>query len=215
MASGKKRIALEICLPDGARHRATVLPGITVGQLLREVLAEFSDDVRYLDRHQEQRYSLWLPDDDFALPPDRAIRALGPLTALELREKPLPIPNGATPLGIPFYLRYRSHVFPIGWQPALIGRPEPNSPRNNLLAVNLEPYSLAVSRQQAEILRVESRVAVRRLSGNPTSLNGELLPFNEESPDESPAFPLGTNDSLSFDHSGITLQCIVLETEPA
>lgn len=212
MASGKKRIGLEICLPDGARHRALVLPHVTVGQLIREALAEFSDDVRYLDQHERERYSLWLPDDDYALPPDRAIQALGPVSVLELREKPIPAPAGAMPLGIPFYLRYRSHVFPIGWQPALIGRPEPNSPRNALLAVNLEPYSLAVSRQQAEVLMVDDRLAVRRLSRTSTSLNGKLLDFNEESPNESPAVPLQTDDLLSFDQSGIVLQCVMPHT---
>jgi len=209
MASGKKRIGFEICLPDGARHRALALPGVTVGQLIQEVLAEFSGDVRYLDQHQRQRYALWLPGDDHALPLDRAIQALGPLTALELREKPLPIPAGAAPLGIPFYLRYRSHVFPIGWQPALIGRPEPNSSRNALLAVDLQPYSLAVSRQQAELLVAGERVAIRRLSDNPTSLNGKLLPFDEESPEATPATPLQADDLLSLERSGIVLQCVL------
>lgn len=209
MASEKKRISFDICLPDGARHRALVLPGLTVGQLTQEVLAEFSGDTRYLDRHEEQRYSLWLPGDDYPLPPNRAIQALGPLTTLELREKALPIPAGATPLTVALYLRHRSHVFPIVWQPAIIGRPEPNSPRNGLLAVNLQPYSFAVSRQQAELLMVDGRAAVRRLSGNPTSLNGQLLPFNEELPETTPAVSLAADDLLSLDRSGITLQCIM------
>jgi hypothetical protein len=209
MASAKKRIGFELWLPDGTRHRALALPGATVDELIGEVLAEFSADIRYLDQYERQRYSLWLPGDDRALPPDRSIQQLGPLTTLEFRERPATIPAGAEPLTPPIYLRYRSHVFRVAWQPGVIGRPEPGLQRNAFLAVNLEPYSLAVSRRQAEVISQGGRLAVRRLIDNPTRLNGELLPFNEEQPEESPAVPLHAGDVLLLERSKIELQCLL------
>ena len=208
MASGKRRIGLQIHLPDGTTYRALALPEVTMAQLVREILAEFSGDIRYLDRHQPQRYGLWSPGDIRPLPGDRPIHQLGAQTTLAFREQHPATPRGATLLERPVYLRYRSHVFCVTWQPGVIGRPQPDSLLNQLLAVNLEPYSLAVSRRQAEVLRVGDQVAIRRLSTNPTSLNGRLIEFNEEAPDESPIIPLCDDDHLSFDQSGIVLQCV-------
>ena len=41
MASGKRRIGLQIHLPDGTIHRARALPEVTMAQLVHEILAEF------------------------------------------------------------------------------------------------------------------------------------------------------------------------------
>ena len=214
MASGKRRIGLQIHLPDGTTHRALALPEVTMAQLVHEVLAEFGGDIRYLDRHEPQRYGLWSPGDIRPLPGDRAIHQLGVQTMLTFREQLPATPRGATPLEQPVYLRYRSHVFCVAWQPGVIGRPKPDSPLNHLLAVNLEPYSLAVSRRQAEIVVVQGAPAVRRLSVNPMRLNGQLLPFNEDAPEHTPAIPLSADDQLSLESSSIVLHCL-LPTAPA
>jgi|CXWK01.1.fsa_nt_gi hypothetical protein len=214
MASGKRRIGLQIHLPDGTTHRALALPEVTMAQLVDEILAEFGGDIRYLDRHEPQRYGLWSPGDIRPLPGDRAIHQLGTQTMLVFREQLPATPRGAMPLEQPVYLRYRSHVFCVAWQPGVIGRPKPDSPLNHLLAVNLEPYSLAVSRRQAEIVVVQGAPAVRRLSVNPMRLNGQLLPFNEDAPEHSPAIPLSADDQLSLESSSIVLHCL-LPTAPA
>ena len=214
MASGKRRIGLQIHLPDGTTHRALALPEVTMAQLVDEILAEFGGDIRYLDRHEPQRYGLWSPGDIRPLPGDRAIHQLGTQTMLVFREQLPATPRGAMPLEQPVYLRYRSHVFCVAWQPGVIGRPKPDSPLNHLLAVNLEPYSLAVSRRQAEIVVVQGAPAVRRLSVNPMRLNGQLLPFNEDAPEHSPAIPLSADDQLSLESSSIVLHCL-LPTTPA
>ncbi len=214
MASGKRRIGLQIHLPDGTTHRALALPEVTMAQLVDEILAEFGGDIRYLDRHEPQRYGLWSPGDIRPLPGDRAIHQLGTQTMLVFREQLPATPRGAMPLEQPVYLRYRSHVFCVAWQPGVIGRPKPDSPLNHLLAVNLESYSLAVSRRQAEIVVVQGAPAVRRLSVNPMRLNGQLLPFNEDAPEHSPAIPLSADDQLSLESSSIVLHCL-LPTAPA
>lgn len=214
MASGKRRIGLQIHLPDGTTHRALALPEVTMAQLVNEILVEFSGDIRYLDRHEPQRYGLWSPGDIRPLPGDRAIHQLGTQTMLVFREQLPATPRGAMPLEQPVYLRYRSHVFCVAWQPGVIGRPKPDSPLNHLLAVNLEPYSLAVSRRQAEIVVVQGAPAVRRLSVNPMRLNGQLLPFYEDAPEHSPAIPLSADDQLSLESSSIVLHCL-LPTAPA
>lgn len=214
MASGKRRIGLQIHLPDGTTHRALALPEVTMAQLVDEILAEFGGDIRYLDRHEPQRYGLWSPGDIRPLPGDRAIHQLGTQTMLVFREQLPATPRGAMPLEQPVYLRYRSHVFCVAWQPGVIGRPKPDSPLNHLLAVNLEPYSLAVSRRQAEIVVVQGAPAVRRLSVNPMRLNGQLLPFDEDAPEQSPAIPLQADDQLSLESSSIVLHCL-LPTAPA
>lgn len=214
MASGKRRIGLQIHLPDGTTHRALALPEVTMAQLVDEILAEFGGDIRYLDRHEPQRYGLWSPGDIRPLPGDRALHQLGAQTMLVFREQLPATPRGAMPLEQPVYLRYRSHVFCVAWQPGVIGRPKPDSPLNHLLAVNLEPYSLAVSRRQAEIVVVQGAPAVRRLSVNPMRLNGQLLPFNEDAPEHSPAIPLSADDQLSLESSSIVLHCL-LPTAPA
>jgi hypothetical protein len=214
MASGKRRIGLQIQLPDGTTHRALALPEVTMAQLVHEILAEFGGDIRHLDRHEPLRYGLWSPGDIRPLPGDRAIHQIGAQTTLVFREQ-LPVtPRGAIPLERPVYLRYRSHVFCVAWQPGVIGRPKPDSPLNHLLAVNLEPYSLAVSRRQAEIVVVQGAPAVRRLSVNPMRLNGQLLPFDEDAPEHSPAIPLRADDQLSLESSSIVLHCL-LPTAPA
>ncbi len=209
MASGKRRIGLQIHLPDGTIHRARALPEVTMAQLVHEILAEFSGDIRYLDRHEPQRYGLWSPGDIRPLPGDRPIHQLGAQTTLAFREQRPATPRGATPLERPIYLRYRSHVFCVAWQPGVIGRPKPDSPLNHLLAVNLEPYSLAVSRRQAEIVVVQGAPAVRCLSVNPMRLNGALLPFDEDAPERSPAVPLHADDQLSLEVSSIVLHCLL------
>lgn len=210
----KKRITLDIHLFNGDIHRAQVLPHITMGELIQEILLEFGPEYRYLDQHNVQGYALWLPGSDRALPSDRSMEYLGRQQTLIFREKQPSIPAGTEWLPKPIYLRYRSHVFKIIWQPAFIGRPEPGSTQNDLLAVNLEPYSLAVSRQQAEIVWAKERCAIRRLSPNPLLLNGELLPFDTETPKQSTAMPLQDGDVILLEHSGITLTCLQPDKDP-
>jgi hypothetical protein len=203
-----KRIQLEINLFGNVTHRAQVLPDLTVLELIQETLVEFGAELRYLDQHHPQKYGLRPSDNEFYLPDSYSMQQIGDKRKLLFQEKPVPIPQSGQALPALFYLRYRSHVFQIAWQPAVIGRPEPGMAQSELLAVNLEPFSLAVSRRHAEIVVENGRLAIRSLSPNPTLLNGVPLPFAGGKTSLTPALPIQSGDEILLQRSGILLLCL-------
>lgn len=204
----QQRLTLNITL-FSETHRANVLATLTVTDLIQEILVAFGNRLRFLNQHQPERYQIACSDETKPLA-ETAVLAhyLHDEDTLIFSERPRPTPDGATPLEAPFYLRYRSHVFPVNWQPALIGRPEPAAAQNNLLAVNLEMFSRAVSRQHAEIVEENGRWFIRQLTANPVLLNGTPLPFNEKDGHLSPLIPFTEGAVLRLPRSGIILDCL-------
>ena len=201
-----KKITLEIDLLGIGTEVAQVHPDVTVGQLVQEILVEFGLEHAFLNQHQPHKYALRTALDGIDLPPDKPIQQIGQRSILYFREKEVLVPETAVAISQPFYLRYRSHVFKISWSPALIARPIPGDADNTRLAVDLEPFSLAVSRRQAEIVRVDGRFAIRSLSENPILLNGALLPWGPDSA-ELP-LPVQDGDKILLQRSGILLTCL-------
>lgn len=201
-----KSITLEIDFLGISTEVAQVRPSVTVGQLAQEILVEFGLEYPFLNQHQPQNYALRTAVGSIDLPPDQPIHQIGKRSILYFREKDVVVPEVAVPIDHPLYLRYRSHVFKISWTPAFIGRPIPGDADNARLAVDLEPFSLAVSRRQAEIVWADGRFAIRSLSENPILLNGSLLPSNPDS--TVSALPLQDGDKILLQRSGILLTCL-------
>jgi hypothetical protein len=202
-----KRTTIEIDFLGIRTEIAQVRSDVSISQLIQEILVEFALEHPFLNQHQPQNYVLRTAVDSIDLPPEQPIHQIGKRGVLYFQEKEIVVPETAVPIDQPFYLRYRSHVFKIGWTPALIGRPIPGDAANALLAVDLEPFSLAVSRRQAEIVRVDSRFAIRSLSDNPLLLNGSPLPYTPDAAGAQPA-PLQDGDTILLQRSGISLTCL-------
>ena len=206
--SKQQRLTLHITLFNQNR-RADVLATLTVGELIQEILVAFGTQMRFLDQHQPDRYQLSLPESAEPLAETVALaQCVANEDQLIFAERSVLIPSGAQPLETPFYLRYRSHVFPVTWQPAIIGRPEPGAEQNDWLAINLESCSHAVSRQHAEIVAKDGRWFVRQLAANPVLLNGVPLPFNEQDNSRSPLVPFDLGATIHLTRSGISLFCL-------
>lgn len=202
-----KRTTISLDFLGISTEIAQACPDITIGQFIQEILVEFGLDYSFLNQHQPQDYVLRTAVDGFDLPFDQSVHQIGGRGTLFFREKDLIVPETAVVNPMPFYLRYRSHIFKIGWLPALIGRPITGDADNALLAVNLEPFSLAVSRRQAKIVMENGRFAIRNLSENPILLNGKPLPFVSDTAN-LPASNLQDGDTLLLQRSGITLTCL-------
>lgn len=201
-----KRTTIEINFLGISTETAQVRSEVTIGQLIQEILVEFALEFPFLNQHKLQNYALRTAVDSIDLPPDQAIHQIGKRSKLFFREKEVMVPETAVSIEQPFYLRYRSHVFKIGWTPALIGRPIPGDAANALLAVDLEPFSLAVSRRQAEIVWEDGRFAIRSLSENPMLINGSSLSFTPDSADLPTQ--LHDGDKILLQRSGIALTCL-------
>lgn len=201
------RLPIQIDLFGIESSTAYVRPYVTVGQLVEDILIEFALDFPFLNQHAPQQYALRTARDGVDLPVDQAIQQIHGRGQLFFQEKVVSVPEAAATVNIPLYLRYRSHVFRICWTPAIIGRPIPGEGRQSRLAVNLEPFSLAVSRRQAEIVENNGRFAIRPLSPNPLLLNGTVLEYSSE-PEGSHAYPLADGDKILLQSSGIELVCL-------
>jgi hypothetical protein len=202
-----KRVTIQIDFLGISTEVAQVRPDLTVGLLIQEILVEFGLEHPFLNQHQPHNYALRTSIDGIDLPPDQHIHKIGKRGVLFFREKEIATPETAVAIEQPFYLRYRSHVFKISWTPALIGRPIPGDVDNALLAVNLEPFSLAVSRRQAKIMEVDGRFTIRSLSENPILVNGSPLPITPDSTD-TPHIHLQDGDTILLQRSGIALTCL-------
>ncbi len=203
----RKRVNVKIDFMGIDVQTAQILPSVTVSQLTQEILVEFGLEYPFLNQHKSDDYTLCTADG-YNLAGDQLVQQLGNRITLSFRERKIAIPETAVATSSPFYLRYRTHIFKIAWQPALIGRPRPGASDNNLLAVNLEPFSLAVSRRQAEIMMKDGRYVIRCLNKNPVLLNGTLLPFVAENADSLPTTLLKNGDEILLQSSGIQLICL-------
>ena len=204
----KNRVSFNIQLFDNSVHHAWVRPETLIGQFIQEILVEFGIEYPYLNQHDTKQYYLRPQHQQQPLPEDQSAFHVRHFENLVLEEQPLKPPAESTVLDSPFYLKCRSHVFRMGWAPALIGRPSDDG-KQHRLTVNLESFSLAVSRNHAEFVLVDRQLCIRRLSNNPTYLNGVLLPFDEINPTLSKVIPIADQDTILLERSGIVLTCLM------
>lgn len=215
-----KRISLTIDVFEHREQQAEALENLSVRELIRALLQEFAADVPYLDQRDPDKYVLRRPDSDTPLVPKQKLREIEEIDAAHLRleEKAPPPDERGERQEMPgrVYLRITDEsgaeqVCRLFWQPALIGRSDPNYEGEHLLAVNLEQMtgSHRVSRRHAQVTARDGRYYIAPLlpaavAGsrpvNPVLLNGEVLVGEGE---------IRPGDSLRLEWSGIEMRLIL------
>ena len=201
-----ERLDLRIDVFEEVNQLARVLPDLTPGQLIEAILQEFQE-LEYLSQRVAD-YQLLKADDGSPLADDQPITDNG--SHLILVETPVAPPAEAQSLTTRAYLRDQilGRVYPLYWQPAIIGRPDVNRSDNDLVAVNLESQEtgLRVSRRHAQIIEDAGKFYLESLSNNPTlvqSSAGEPTLISKEK------HPLEDGDKIIFERSNITLKFII------
>lgn len=192
---------------DEMNQRASVRRELTVAQLVDAVLSEFEE----LDVREPQRYGLYLEagqrplerhktlPDQGVQPGDRLIFGWARDPLRQLRRTL----SGRRQVAL---LEATTQVlFPIEWQPAIIGRPDVDPAHNELLAVDLQwlAGSRQVSRRHARITERAGDYDLEPLAErNPTLLNGRRLSMGR-------SVPLKAGDVIGLGSSGIRLEFVV------
>lgn len=162
---------------DEAGQRAAVLRTLPVRGLIDEVVREFDG----LEKSAAQSYAVYLKEGNRLLDPNQTLAEQGVADHDELvfgwvqaARAPgrLVISSSRTAV-----LREEQSgmVFPIEWQPAVIGRPHSDPALNRLLAVDVSPLpnSRRVSRRHAQITERDGQYFLESLSPhNPTYMDG-------------------------------------------
>ena len=186
---------------DEAGQRASVLRSLPVRGLIDEVVREFEG----LEKSAAQSYALYLKDGNKLLDPNQTLGEQGIADHDELvfgwvqaARAPgrLVISGSRTAV-----LREEQSglIFPIEWQPAVIGRPHTDPALNRMLAVDVSslPNSRRVSRRHAQITEREGQYFLESLSAhNPTYVAGVQVTGKR---------PLKPGDRLHLGGSGIVL----------
>ncbi|RME69677.1 MAG: FHA domain-containing protein [Chloroflexi bacterium] len=209
MSATPNRLELLVDVFEQKQQRALALPDLTPSQLVQAVLQEFRE-LEYLSDIPEN-YVLFKAEDKSQLVDDRPLQEqVAPGSRLVLVETRPTLPEGTRRPSQHLYLREQTSgkVYKLHWVPAIIGRPDPNQPHDDWIAVNLESYQtgLRVSRRHAMITETDGQYFVESMSRNPTLLktpDGELIPVGEEK------HPLNPGDTIVLERSSISLKFIV------
>ncbi len=196
-------IELTIDVFNEVGQRVDVLRTLTVEELIDEILQEFTE----LAQANRQAYALSLKGASRPLVRHQTLTTQGIRAHDELvfGWAQGGAKSGRLVLSEPQKAAVREgttgRVFPIEWQPAVIGRPHSNPAMNKLLAVNLDylPTSRRVSRRHAQIVEENGRYFIEPLSEtNPTFVNYENTPLRGKR-------PLQSGDRIRLGGSNIVL----------
>jgi hypothetical protein len=209
------RLELFIDVLEHTNQRALALATITPPELVAAIIDEFQE-LSYLAR-TPAAYQLVKAEDRSLLDNDRPLnRQVAAKQRLILVEAEPPLPPGAQRPSRPIYLRDQDGaVYKLHWLPAIIGRPDPAQPHNDLIAVNLAEHSQGqrVSRRQAQISEEQGRFYLESLSQNQTTLRPQQGAAASLSPHTR--LPLQHGDTIFLDLSQIALTFLVREKEGA
>lgn len=179
-------------------RRAKVRPTISVSDLILEIAQK-------CEISQPENYELYRADSPTPL--DRALslgnQQIGENETLSFIPPALsqrrPIFNAPKAW---LQLHTNKELFDIKWQPAVIGRLDPQDPTHNaLLAVNLDWVlnKMRISRRHAQITVKDGQYYLETLAEqNPTSLNGVFLEAGKKC-------PLTHQDKIVLQHSQVIL----------
>jgi hypothetical protein len=175
---------------DESSQEVSVRSNLAVSALIAEIKREFS--------LPDTTYAIYLKGNDRPLDPNQSLEQLGIRTGVELifgREQrrlsqQMIIRGGNVfqAVSVPgkAFLREDTtgELFEIEWQPALIGRTDPNNPSSrDMITANLEQMAegRSVSRRHARITELGGQYYLESLvDQNPTVLNGDQLLFGEK-----------------------------------
>ena len=192
---------------DEQEQRASVRESLTVGNMIEEIIKEFDD----LDTGNLGSFALHLKGDDKPLEGSKRLSDHG------IQDGDILIFNWSRGQLIQrrkgFSTRLKAvlrdegtgTLFPIEWQPAIIGRPDIDAAHNELLAANMEwlPNSRRVSRAHAQITEQGGDYYVEGLvTNNVTYVNGRLVPAGQK-------MRLQSGDKVGLGLSKISLIFIV------
>lgn len=194
---------------DETGQQASVLKTIMVVELIDEIVREFEE----IDPNAPVAYGLHLEGSDRQLELDRTLtdQDIQPGDRLvfgwardPFRAQRRPVTNAGQATLQEATTRV---MFPIEWQPAVVGRPDAGQTHNALLAANLEwlPKSQRISRRHAQITEKDGRYFLESLvDNNPTYLNDESLETGRK-------YPLKSEDTITLGKSEIALAFVVRE----
>lgn len=209
--TNSRRLELYIDVFEKEKQKALALPTLTAPELVGAILQEFRE-LEYLTQ-DASHYHLAV-DGQGSLNTERPLGELvSHGSVLRMVEPEIIRPSGTKPLSQPAYLRDVADgiVHRLGWQPAIIGRPDQSQGHDDWLAVNLQNHKtgLRVSRRHARIIETNGTFMIEGMSKNPTVVRHEN---GSESTVSSKAVPLAHGDIIYLERSGISLKFL---TRPA
>lgn len=209
MTANQARIELVIDVFDQAAQRAIALSTLLPSDLVAAVIEEFSE-IEFLGS-DPARYQLIKAATGTALDPQARVGdqlATGDRLTLVEREEPLP--PGTQPPSRPIYLRDQISgvVYKLGWQPAIIGRPDATQKDNQQIAVDLSMHDAGqrVSRRHARIVESKGQFYVEHLAQNPTIVKDTQGATTRVERDRS---LIHSGDTIVLENSQIALKFIV------
>ena len=193
-------IDVKIDVFEHTGQRARVRKGLTINDLIAEILREFDDIVA----DSPEKYAIYLKGFDHPLKP------LETMAQLDIQPQDELVFDYVRQtirrmLDVSQYATLREEgtgkEFDIQWQPAVIGRPSTDVDHNIILAVNVQLLAdgKTVSRRHAQITFSEGRYFIEALADqNPTFLNGKELPVNNKR-------EIRNGDKLAFGNNRLTM----------
>lgn len=174
MASPSKYLELRIDIFEKANQRAQVLAELKPPELVSAILEEFGDEIDHLGADPD---AYWLRKGrgnerlEDQQPLGDQLRE-GEHLVLEEADRSLPAHTHPPSHAIYLQEAATQRAFKIPWLPAIIGRPDPELPDNDLLAVDLSIHSAGsrVSRRHLRIWEENGAYYIQAASANPASL---------------------------------------------
>ena len=209
MAANPSRLELFVDIFEQKTQRALILPTLTPPEFVGAILQEFRE-LPYLSDSPDI-YQLVRAGDRSPLSADGQLgKQVANKDRLALVEYELPLPQEARRPSRHIYLREDAtgKVYKLQWLPAIIGRPDPDQPHDDWLAVDLATHErgLRVSRRHALITEENGMYFVQGLSQNQTTIRDI----------QSAATAINTNKhalhngyTIYLDYSQIALKFIV------
>jgi hypothetical protein len=214
VASSPKYLELRIDIFDRPNQRAQVLGELRPRELVSSILEEFGDELDYLGADPDV-YWLRKARENERLENEATLEdQVRTGDHLVLEEADPDLPAHARRPSQPIYLQdgLTQNAYRIPWLPAIIGRPDPELPDNELVAVDLSthPAGSRVSRRHLKLWEENGEYWVQATSANPASLvrdRGVEIPVPAGNERER----LNPQDILRLDRADITLKFIVRE----
>lgn len=206
------RLELLIDVLDREKEQlAAALPDLRPGEFIEAILAEFQE-IEYLSR-DPWHYRLRRVENGEFLDDEKPLEAqLTKNAHVALVERPVDLPPGTSAPPERIYLREQSSgaVYPLRWLPAILGRLDSSLSQNELVAVNLEPYTtgLRVSRRHARIDYESGAYVIDNLSNNGTTVITEGEEFRLQ---RGRKRTLQNGDLIRLDRSELSLRFMQLE----
>lgn len=173
-------IDVKIDVFDHLGQRARLRRSLTIRTLIEEILKEFDDIAAEIP----EKYAI------YAKGLDRPLASTSMLEQLDIQPQDTLIfkyasqsHNDQQPLEAHQYAAMRDDagkIYPITWQPALIGRPNSDGKHDAKLAVNLQshPKKQTVSRSHAQITFSSGHYYIQPLAeNNPIFMEGKRIAF--------------------------------------